>query len=115
MRLFRKDEIVWTPPRTRIDPHSPALRESISLVELTGAMPRELLLIGVQGRSFEPGLVLSTPVRQCLPLVIDAVRRELHRLNTWCEPKASAGIPAVWWDPIFKQREGRECVCYTSD
>lgn len=115
MRVFRKDEIVRTPPRTRIDPHSPALRESISLVELTGAMPRELLLIGVQGSTFEPGSPLSTPVRQCISLVIDAVRRELHRLDTWCEPKASAGIPAVWWDPIFEQRKERECACYTSD
>jgi hydrogenase maturation protease len=115
MRMFRKDEIVGTPPRARIDPHSPALRESISLVELTGAMPRELLLIGVEGRGFEPGSPLSTPVRQSIPMVIDAVRRELYRLHAWCEPKASAGIPAVWWDPGFKQRKGRECACYTSD
>ena len=115
MRMFRKDEIVWTPPHTRIDPHSLTLRESISLVDLTGAMPRELLLIGVQGRSFEPGSPLSTPVRQCIPLVIDAVRAELYRLDIWCEPKPSAGIPAVWWDPIFKQRKEEECACYTSD
>jgi len=114
-RMFRKDEIVCTPPRTRIDPHSPALRESISLVELTGAMPRDLLLIGVEGRGFEPGSPLSPPVRQSIPRVIDSVRRELHRLDTWCEPKASAGIPAVWWDPICEQRKERECACYTSD
>jgi hypothetical protein len=63
----------------------------------------------------ESQLPLSTPVRQCIPLVIDAVRRELYRLDTWCEPKAGAGIPDVWWDPIFKQRKERECFLYASD
>jgi hydrogenase maturation protease len=115
IRLFRKEEILRTPAAARIDPHSPALRESLSQLELMGTMPGELLLIGIQGSRFEPGSPLSTPVRQCIPLVIDAVRRELYLLDTRCEPKASASIPAVWWDPIIEQRKGRECACYTSD
>jgi hydrogenase maturation protease len=115
IRLFHREDILRIPAVARIDPHSPALRESLSQLELMGAMPRELLLIGVQGLIFEPGSPLSTPVRHCIPAVIDAVRRELYRLDIWCEPKATAGIPAVWWDPIFEQRKERECACYASD
>ena len=115
IRLFRKEEILRIPAVARLDPHSPALRESLSQLELMGTMPGELLLVGIQGSHFEPGSPLSTPVRECVPVIIDAVRRELHRLDTWCEPKASAGIPAVWWDQNFKQREERICACYTSD
>jgi hydrogenase maturation protease len=99
IRLFRKQEILRNPPRARIDPHSPALMESIALVDLAGSMPRELLMIGVQGSRFEPGSRLSTPVRQCIPHIADAVRRELHRLNVRCEPKANAAAPGIWWDP----------------
>src|SRR5271157_3903224 len=76
IRLFRKQEILRNAPRARIDPHSPALMESIALVDLAGRMPRELLMIGVQGRRFEPGSRLSTPVRQCIPHIADAVDRK---------------------------------------
>ena len=98
IRLFRNQEILSHPPRARIDPHSPALTESLSLLELMGAMPRELLMIGMQGGHFEPGTTLSTPVRLCIPHIIDAVRRELLRLNVRCVPKASLKPPATWWD-----------------
>jgi hydrogenase maturation protease len=100
IRLFRKQDILRIPPRTRIDPHSPALRESISLVELIGATPGELLMIGVQGSRFEPGSTLSSPVRQRIPYVIDAVRKELYALGVRCEPKVNAGVPDTWWDSI---------------
>ena len=100
IRLFRKPELLSHPPRARIDPHSPALRESLSLLELMGAMPRELLMIGMQGRDFAPGSTLSTPVRLCIPHIIDTVRRELRRLNVWCVPKASVKPPATWWDEL---------------
>ena len=100
IRLFRKQEILSCPPRARIDPHSPALTESLSLLELMGAMPHELLMIGMQGGHFEPGTTLSTPVRHCIPHIIDAVRRELRRLNVWCVPKATVKPPATWWESL---------------
>jgi hydrogenase maturation protease len=98
MRLFRKHEILRIPPRTRMDPHSPALRESLSQLELMGRMPDELLLIGMEGSRFDAGCALSAPVRQCIPHVIDAVLRELRRLDIWCEPKPTALRPGIWWD-----------------
>lgn len=98
IRLFRKEEILKLPLSVRIDPHSPALRESLFQLELMGTMPEDLLLIGMQGSSFEPGAPLSSPVRQCVPHVIDAVLRELHRLDVSCEPKAKAARPGIWWE-----------------
>lgn len=98
LRLFRKDEILRIPPRTRIDPHSPALRESLSQLELMGKMPDELLLIGMEGSHFGAGSALSPAVRQCIPHVIDAVLRELHRLDIRCETRATSVRPGIWWD-----------------
>ena len=106
IRLFRKQEILSSPPRARIDPHSPALTESISLLELMGSMPREFLMIGMQGGRFDPGSTLSPPVRLCIPHIVDAVLRELRRLNVWCCPKASAKPPATWWDLLQPKRPG---------
>jgi hydrogenase maturation protease len=98
IRVFRKHEILRIAAGPRINPHSPALTESLAQLELTGAMPRELLLIGMQGSCFELGLRLSPPVQHCVPHVIDAVRRELHRLNVGCVPKAIAAEPRIWWE-----------------
>jgi len=98
IRLFRNREILQSAPRARVDTHSPALVESIALTELMGMLPRELLMIGVQGKRFEPGSALSRPVRQCIPHVVDAVRRELYRLGVLCEPKVDAAAPRVWWE-----------------
>ena len=70
IRLFRKEEIIRNPRQGRTDRHSPALSESLSLLELTGAMPREFLMIGMQGSCFKPGSTLSTRVRQCIPHII---------------------------------------------
>jgi hydrogenase maturation protease len=105
IRLFRKEAILRIPAVARIDPHAPALRESLSQLELMGTMPDELLLIGIQGSRFEPGLRLSSAVRQCIPHAIDAVRRELHRLNFQGAPKASKGPAGIWWDPVYRERE----------
>ena len=98
IRLFGKQEILKMPLRTRLDPHSPAMRESLSQLELMGTMPDDFLLIGMQGSTFEPGGPLSPPVRQCVPHVIDAVLRELYRLHVSCEPKAKAARLGIWWE-----------------
>ena len=109
IRLFRKQEILRNPPRARIDPHSPALTESISLLEMTGAMPRELLMIGIHGNRFDVGSTLSTPVRHCIPHIIDAVRRELRRLNVSCAPKTSVTPRATWWES-FRPKTARKAL-----
>src|SRR5690242_19819706 len=101
IRLFRNRDILQIAPRKSIDKHSPVLVESIALTEMMGLLPRELLMIGVQGSRFEPGSPLSRPVRQSIPHIIDAVRRELYRLNVWCEPKTTAESPG-WWDRTRK-------------
>jgi hydrogenase maturation protease len=98
VRLFRKNEILRISPPPRIDPYSPALRESLSHLDAMGRMPSELLLIAVQGRHFGPGSILSPAVRQSIPHVIDAVVRELYRRDVRCEAKATAARPRIWWD-----------------
>lgn len=106
IRLFRKQDILSSPPRGRIDPHSPALAESIALLDLMGSMPREFLMIGMQGQQFDPGWTLSRPVRLCIPHIIDAVLRELRRLGVSCFPKAIAKPPVTWWDSVRPKLSG---------
>lgn len=109
IRLFGKGDVMQNAPASRIDPHSPALKESIFLVEQTGEMSVDFLLIGVQGACFNLGEGLSTPVRETVPRVIDAVIAELHRLNVWCCPAVRARQSDIWWDPVFDKKGDRLC------
>jgi hydrogenase maturation protease len=108
IRLFRKQEILRKHWCARLDPHAPALRESIVLMALMGLMPGELLLVVMQGSRFEPGSGLSTPVRLCIPHIIDAVRRELRRLDEACIPKAIANPPPrISWASLLLRKNER--------
>lgn len=98
IRLFRKSDVFRDPPRTRLDPHSPALKESLFFVEQIGQMPSDFLLVGVQGSRFDLGTGLSVSVRETVPHVIDAVLRELHRLNSPAYAAKRPRRPGIWWD-----------------
>src|SRR5208283_3741885 len=101
VRMFRKSDVLRNPLGLRMDPHSPALQESLSLVELVGQMPSDFLLIGVQGSRSDLGASLTYAVRQAVPRVIDAVLGELQRLNVSYCRAANARQAIIWWDPIL--------------
>ena len=101
--LFRKQDVRRDAHIIRTDPHSPALHESLCLVELTGEMPSEFLLVGVKGTCFELGSCIATPVRLAMPQIATAVLRELERLCVPYWPAASARQPDIWW-------EAKSCV-----
>lgn len=59
--------------------HQFDLIATLKLAQLSGAyrMPREIVVIGVEAKSLEPGLELSEEVKRSLPRVIEAVLREV--------------------------------------
>lgn len=95
--LYRKAEIVRSTPSVRMDPHSPALVESLLAADLFGSSPREVLLVGVTGESYSAGCELSSPVRSAVERAIGEVLAELQRLNVKYEAKAAAGDTGIWW------------------
>lgn len=79
--LYRKEDILRTAPAPRLDPHSPALSECLMMAEMLGSSPREMLLIGVVGESYQGGDPLSAPVRGAVNAAIACVLEELQRLG----------------------------------
>src|SRR5579862_4654778 len=62
--LYRKEDILrHGPAPVRMDPHSPALSESLLIAELAGEGPQEILLIGITGEQYEVGTSLSEAAR----------------------------------------------------
>ncbi len=102
--LFRKDDILRVQPAQRLDPHSPALSECLMTAEMLGASPRDLLLVGIVGESFETGRPLSHAIQQAAGKAMDAILAHLDRLSVPYERQFSKLATGMWWcDPVPPQ------------
>lgn len=98
--LYRKEDILrHCPAPVRMDPHSPALSESLLIAELAGEGPQNILLIGITGEQYHAGAGLSAAVRQAADRSILEVLAELDRLNA-SYSKLQAAPFSVWWNPM---------------
>lgn len=78
--LYRREDLLGKVP-PRLDPHSPSLSESILLAEAMGFPLRDILLVGISGEHYRPGVGLSRAVEDSLDLAVWEVLRELDRLG----------------------------------
>lgn len=95
--LYGKEDILRETPAQRLDPHSPALSECLMTADMLGAGPRNVLLVGIGGKCFEPGQSLSVAVRQSVGPAIDEILLELRRLGHAFHKKLSPDEPSIWW------------------
>jgi hydrogenase maturation protease len=100
LRLYRKDEIQRQGPSERIDPHSPALVDALLNAEFFGVGPKDVLLIGIVGESYEPSCQLSDTLQRSLLPVVAEVLRELDRLGIDYRRKVEDDDPGIWWEAV---------------
>jgi hydrogenase maturation protease len=98
--LYRKEDILrHGPAPVRMDPHSPALSESLLIAELAGEGPQEILLIGITGEQYEVGTSLSEAARNAAAAAVLEVLSELDRWGI-SYSKLRAEPFSAWWKPI---------------
>lgn len=93
--LYRREDITRHLPM-RLDPHAPALTESLLIADMTGECPADVLLIGITGADYTPSFSLSEAAQLGAERAIDEVLRELARLRagfTTRKPAASELAP----------------------
>lgn len=95
--LYRKEEITRLTPQVRMDPHSPALVETLLAAEMFGKTPAEVLLIGIVPQSFEAGRALSDPVAEAVEETVEGILQELARLGVAYERKPQPDEISTWW------------------
>lgn len=95
--LYRKEDIVRITPAVRMDPHSPALVESLLAADLFGGSPENVLLVGITGASYNAGCELSDGVKNSLRAANDAILAELDRLGINYVKKTIPTDAAIWW------------------
>ncbi len=98
--LYRKEDILrHGPAPVRMDPHSPALSESLLIADLTGEGPEEILLIGITGKHYEVGAELSEAARRGADEAIQQVLVELDRMGISYSRQPREEF-SVWWKPL---------------
>jgi hydrogenase maturation protease len=97
VRLYRKADIMSLTPAVRMDPHSPALIDTLLSTELFGVAPDNVLLVGVVGESCEPSCSLSATVKAQLDQVIEEVLRELDRVGVTYRLREEPTDLGIWW------------------
>jgi hydrogenase maturation protease len=95
--LYRKDEIMQHRPSVRMDPHSPALVDTLLSAELFGVSPANLLLVGIAAESHEPGCSLSKPVEVSLDRAIAEILHELDRNSIGYQQREHPVALDAWW------------------
>lgn len=97
LTLYRKEDLLRHAPGVRMDTHSPALTESLMAADVFfGLPPKEVLLIGIHGESYQADCALSAAVRAAVPAVVTAVLDELGRLGIACCEKQVVHSPSTW-------------------
>jgi hydrogenase maturation protease len=97
VQLYRKEDIVRHRPAVRMDPHSPALVDTLLGVDLFGTAPADVLLVGITGESYEPGCCLSASVNASLARVVGEILRELDRLGVGYACRQHPVDSGIWW------------------
>jgi hydrogenase maturation protease len=75
----------------KLSPHQVDLREVLALAELRGTLPPEIVAIGVQPESVKFRMSLSPAVEAAVPVVVDAV---LRQLSAWGHQPTLAALIA---------------------
>lgn len=98
--LFDKADILRVQPAQRLDPHSPALSECLMTAEMLGATPKDLLLVGIVGESFDPGRPLSAAVQQAARMAVETILSELQQLGISYDKRQSSPVHRIWWSDV---------------
>jgi hydrogenase maturation protease len=98
--LYPRSEILRVAPPMRLDPHSPALKETLLIAELEGKAPKDVVLIGVSGLSYNMCEGLSDTVRAAVPGVIEVVLEEAKKIGMNCRRKDLPQGLAIFWDSV---------------
>jgi hydrogenase maturation protease len=95
--LYRKADIVRHCPAVRMDPHSPALVDTLLSADFFGIAPVDVLLVGIQAGSYRAGCSLSQPVKASVDQAIAVVLRELERLDIGHRRREHEAELDTWW------------------
>jgi hydrogenase maturation protease len=74
----------------KLSPHQIDLREVLALAELRGALPEDLVALGIEPARVEMGESLSAPVQAAMGKLVDLALDRIEQAGHRCFPRAPA-------------------------
>lgn len=96
--VYGRAELAGRAPLPRVSPHDPGLTEALFTLELAGAAPRDIVLVGVVPETVEKAVRLSPRVRDAVDAAAAEVVRRLSAMGLPPRPRAHAAAPVPWWE-----------------
>jgi len=96
--VYGRRELAGRSPLPRVSPHDPGLTEALFTLELAGAAPHDIVLVGVVPEKVEKAVRLSPAVRRAVDAAAKEVVRRLSAMGVAPWPRARAAAPAPWWE-----------------
>jgi hydrogenase maturation protease len=96
--VYRKDIILAAPVPMRLDPHQPALKESLLIADLDGNAPKDVILIGISGETYGFNNNLTDTVRNAVEDAIQILLAELDKMGVKYSKKSAPEVSSVWWE-----------------
>lgn len=85
--------------RTRISPHQLGISDLLAAASLTGEMPKQLVLFGIEPKEIVLGIGLSREVRRGLEHLIEVIVEDLRRIGcvvVKLEEHEISQVESVW-------------------
>ena len=95
---FDKERLKDFLPNMRLSAHQPCLNETLHAAEISGIDPKEVLLVGVVGHSFDVGTELGPDVSKAMPEVLELVAEFVRRHGVKAEKRAVPLPMRGWWE-----------------
>jgi hydrogenase maturation protease len=95
---FDKVQLKEFLPNMRLSAHQPCLHETLHTAETAGIEPKEILLVGVVGRSFDVGTDLGPYVSRAMPEMLELVVEVVRRQGVTVEKRAIVQTTRAWWE-----------------
>ena len=99
VNVYSKEDLLRHAPAVRVDPHSPALTESLLAAEFYGVGPRDVVLVGISGEVYDAGCALSAVAQRAVEKAAYQVLAVLDRLDVGFVRKFVETESAIWWLP----------------
>ena len=97
LRIYDKAAILKHAPAVRVGPHDPGVKDALHATEFAGHGPRDVTLVGVVPLTLAMGTELSKPMRDAVPVAIEAVAATLAGYGVIVTKRLIASDATPWW------------------
>ena len=98
VRTYGREDLVRSGVTPRLGPHDPALAQTLTTLDLAGAGPKAVLLVGAVAQRTTMGAGLTQAVRLAVPAAVERVVNLLAVFGLAPVARKTPRAPDLWWE-----------------